>query len=402
MIRFSVVIPTYNNKVLLNNTLESLNDQLGFDQETYEVIVVDDGSSDDTLGEVKSTPRTYAFSYIYLERSIDSCRARVRNTGWRKAQGKFVVFLDADMIVNRDYLQQLNNYFEQNSDMVVISYRYMLKHPVAYEDVKSGKLFDKNYRGLDYFEARHFDSQVHSFNLAGLKHPWHCVYSCNMALPKEKLELLGGFNESYKGWGMEDTDIGYRCYQLGMSIVSHLGIEALHQYHGEAFGDLKNQQKMVEWDQNIGRMYSIYPELHKKLPRWRINFAYFTRRVPHMLMRSERNVQRIELVARNEEQFPALKAKILELSARSGNLIIVTDELESLDFHLWIQLLGYTTSEIRYFPKSYTFDQAEIKQFLGVVFSWKKIAVLSYRCVKLLGNRIVRTISAVRLQPSKK
>lgn len=398
MIRFSVVIPAYNNKLLLNNTLEALNDQLDYEAGSYEVIVVDDGSSDNTLQHIEATPRTYDFHYIYLERTPESCRAKVRNTGWRKARGQFVVFLDADMIVNRNYLRELWHYFEQNEELLVISYRYMLKQPVALEDVRSGRLFEKNYRSLDYFEARHFDSQIHSFNLAALKHPWHCVYSCNMALSRSKLEQLDGFDEDYKGWGMEDTDIGYRCYLQRMSIVSHLGVEALHQYHGEAFGDLKNQDKMNEWDQNIARMYKKFPQLHKVLPRWRINFAYFTRRVPYMLMRSTGNVATYQFTAAKEEDLPELKAKIVELSSKPGSLIIVQDELESADFHLWVQLLGYTASEVRYYPRSYIFDRKEIEQFLGSVFTWDKLLVMSYRCMVLLGNRMIRLIQKLAPQ----
>lgn len=403
MIKFSVVIPAYNNKVLLNNTLEALNDQLDFEAGTYEVIVVDDGSSDDTLQYVQETPRTYIFHYIYLERTPDSCRARVRNTGWKRAQGQFVVFLDADMIVKRNYLRELQRYFEVNKELLVISYRFMLKEPIALEDVRSGQIFQKSYRTLDYFEARHFDSLVHSFNIATLKHPWHCVFSCNMALPRAVLEQLGGFDENYKGWGMEDTDIGYRCYLLGMRIVSHLGIEALHQYHGEAFGDVKKQEKMIEWDQNIARMYRKFPSLHKELPRWRINLAYFTRRVPQILMRPARYMKTYHFTVKSEEELPILKEKIEELSSKPGNLVIVWDELESAAFHLWIQLLGYTRSEVRYYPKSFLFERKEIKQFLGNVFTWKKFFVLSFRCIRLLSSRLTRRFSRrLTLQSARK
>ncbi|GMK38398.1 hypothetical protein PCCS19_14520 [Paenibacillus sp. CCS19] len=402
MIKYSVVIPTYNNKRLLNNTLESLNDQLGFEQGGYEVIVVDDGGTDNTLREVERTPRTYSFRYIYLERSADSCRSKVRNTGWRHAGGRFVIFLDSDMIVSRSYLQELDRYFSKHEDLLVISYRYMLKDPVSMEDVRSGKVFDTNYTALEYLEARHFDSQLHSFNIAALVHPWHCVYSCNMALSKSRLEQLGGFDEGYKGWGMEDTDIGYRCFKLGMPIVSHLGMEALHQYHGEAYGDLRSPEKMLEWDHNIIRMFNIHPSLKRELPRWRINLSYFTRRVPQMLMRKERNRTELHLTVRNAVEIPWMKEQIAALSVQRGNLIIVHDQVESPELHLWIQLLGFTPSEIRYFPKSYVFDEADIRQFFGQVFSWRRAFILIYRCIRLVGNKLARMFHRSNLQPSAK
>lgn len=401
MIKYSVVIPTYNNKMLLNNTLESLNDQLGFENGRYEVIVVDDGGNDHTLREVEGTPRTYSFQYIYLERSANSCRSKVRNTGWRQARGEFVIFLDSDMIVPRTYLRELNRYLAVNQDLLVISYRYMLKEPVLLEDVQSGRVFDTNYTALEYMEARHYDSQLHSFNIAALAHPWHCVYSCNMALSKKRLEQIGGFDEGYKGWGMEDTDIGYRCYKLGMNIVSHLGMEALHQYHGEAFGDLRSQQKMLEWDQNIVRMFSVHPSLRQELPRWRINLAYFTRRVPQMLMRKERNRKELHLTIRREAEIPWMKEQIAALSAERGSLIIVHDEAESPELHLWIQLLGFTPSEIRYFPKSYVFADEDIRKFFGQVFSWGRMFVLIYRCLRLVGTKLAHIFHKPSPQPSR-
>jgi glycosyltransferase involved in cell wall biosynthesis len=402
LIKISVVIPTYNNKRLLKNVLEALNDQLDIERGGYEVIVVDDGSNDNTGEEVADIPRTYPFHYVYLERSPDSCRARVRNEGWRRARGEFVAFLDSDMIVARSYMRELERYFAARPDMLVISYRYMLKEPIAFEDIQSGRVFQQNYRSLEYLEARHFDSQLHSFNLSALEHPWHCVYSCNMALPRARLEQLGGFDEGYKGWGMEDTDIGYRCYRLGMRIVSHLGIEALHQYHGEAYGDLRSVEKMIEWDQNITRMYRIHPSLSRELPRWRINAAYFTRRVPQMLMRKERNRTERVYIVREEADIPALQAEIEALSSQPGHLILVKDELESPSLHLWIQLLGYTPSEIRYFPRSYMFEPAEINRFLSKVFPWRKLFVLIYRCLRLLGNKLVRSVHRSNPLPAKK
>ncbi|XID92348.1 glycosyltransferase family 2 protein [Paenibacillaceae bacterium WGS1546] len=391
--KYSFVIPTYNNKDLLNNTLEALNHQLDFEYGAYEAVVVDDGSDDGSREYVRDTPRTYELQYIYLERTDDSCRARVRNEGWRRARGKYVVFLDSDMIVARDYLRELNRYFDRDEDLLVISYRYLLHDPVSIEDVRSGKAFEAPYRSLEYMEARHFDAQQHSFNMSALRFPWHAVYSCNLALSKAKLEEVGGFEERYKGWGMEDTDFGYRCYKRGIQIVSHLGTGALHQYHGEKFGDARSMKKMLEWDRNITLMYRIHPSLKRELPRWRINVAYFIQGVPRMLMRKERGRIEHRLTLRRREELPALKAQIAALSAEPGNLIVVADETDSAEFHLWIQLLGFTKSEIRYFPRTFTFDRKEVCRYFGEVFTWEKKLVIIYRCCMLLANKLVRAVS---------
>jgi len=387
--KYSVVIPAYNNPEMLNNTLEALNGQIGFEAGDYEVVVADDGSSCDLLAAVQETPRTYPLRFVRLERTEVSCRSRVRNAGAAAAQGEYIVFLDSDMIVAPNYLRELDLYYAADGDLFVFSYRFMLKDPVAIEDVRSRRIFRKNYKTLEYLEGRHFDGQVTSFNNMALVQPWMPVYSCSMALSRRRFETIGGFDESYKGWGVEDWDVAYRCMKLGMRIVSHLGMEALHQYHGEVFGDLRTMERMIDWDRNITNMYRRNPTLGQELPRRVMNLAYFTRKVPQMMMRKERGrkVHRIEIS--REEDMPGARASIEALSAETGNLIIVRDGTNSTQLHLWIQLLGWTNSEIRYFPLAYELDPEAAEAYMRRVFTWKKRLTLTYRSLKLLYSKWV-------------
>jgi glycosyltransferase involved in cell wall biosynthesis len=89
------VIPAYNNKLLLRKTLEALNYQIGYGRNDYEVIIVDDGSSDGTCDYIKNVNRNYNLKYFYLERCDDSGRARARNYGWKKASGDIIIFIDS-------------------------------------------------------------------------------------------------------------------------------------------------------------------------------------------------------------------------------------------------------------------------------------------------------------------
>jgi glycosyltransferase involved in cell wall biosynthesis len=385
--KYSVVIPAYNNPDILNNTLEALNDQIGFEAGGYEVIVVDDGSPCDLLALVQETPRTYPFRFVRLERMTVSCRSRVRNSGAAIAVGDVIVFLDSDMIVAPNYMQELDAYDTLANDLFVFSNRFMLKEPVSIEDIKSRKIFQRNYKTLEYLEGRHYDSQITSFNNMALVQQWMPVYSCSMALPRHRLEQIGGFHESYKGWGVEDWDVAYRCMKLGMRIVSHLGMEALHQYHGEVFGDLRTMERMIEWDRNITNMYRLHPTLEQELPRRVMNVAYFMRRVPQMMMRKERGLTVRRLEVRREADIPGVLAEIEALSAEAGNLIIVRDAANSTLLHLRIQLLGFTKSEIRYYPAAYELDPVETAKHFRQVFTWKKRLILIYRSLKLLRSK---------------
>ena len=98
----SVIIPTYNRKESLQETLVSLSQQR-WPADRFEVIVVDDGSSDGTEEIVKVD---FPFQLQYI-RQANQGSAVARNTGAEQAQGNILVFLDDDMLVEPDYITGL-------------------------------------------------------------------------------------------------------------------------------------------------------------------------------------------------------------------------------------------------------------------------------------------------------
>lgn len=104
MIKYSFIIPTYNNEKLLRNALFALNHQTPIDRDDYEVIVVDDGSDRDTYEAINNINKKYSMKYVYLERNEMSSRAKARNAGIAKAEGEYIVFIDADIIVKPNFL----------------------------------------------------------------------------------------------------------------------------------------------------------------------------------------------------------------------------------------------------------------------------------------------------------
>lgn len=107
---FSIVIPTYNRKDFLKIALASVLKQTFSD---YEVIVIDDGSTDDTK-EIIKTLKNKNLRYFYQK---NQGPAAARNKGIRAARGKFICFLDSDdrfcrekLEVTRQYIKKYPNY----------------------------------------------------------------------------------------------------------------------------------------------------------------------------------------------------------------------------------------------------------------------------------------------------
>ncbi|MFM7192143.1 MAG: glycosyltransferase family 2 protein, partial [Microcystaceae cyanobacterium] len=102
---FSVVIPTYNRLPILEKCLLALHQQeLTDDQVTgYEVIVVDDGSTDGTLDWIAAHRQELPRVTTYAQEHQGPAAAR--NLGVEKAQGDTIIFIDSDLVVTPQFLQ---------------------------------------------------------------------------------------------------------------------------------------------------------------------------------------------------------------------------------------------------------------------------------------------------------
>lgn len=106
----SIIIPTYNSAHMVCDTINSV---LSSKEEDYEIIVVNDGSTDNTETVIASYLSDKRIKYIEQE---NKGLSGARNTGVLNAKGEYLVFLDADDIILPDKLTIQKNYLEENPD----------------------------------------------------------------------------------------------------------------------------------------------------------------------------------------------------------------------------------------------------------------------------------------------
>lgn len=121
-VKFTVVIPLYNKQSYIKNTIQSVLEQT---YRNFEVIVVDDGSSDDSYLAAK-TVQDERLSVIQQQNQGVSV---ARNTGIYAAKGEYIAFLDADDYWDKDYLETINILTEKypQSDIFVTAYRVLMQ-----------------------------------------------------------------------------------------------------------------------------------------------------------------------------------------------------------------------------------------------------------------------------------
>ncbi|HEX3029111.1 MAG TPA: glycosyltransferase [Clostridia bacterium] len=354
MKKYTFIIPTYQSKIMLKNSLEAIN-FMDYPKESFDVIVVDDGSTDGTKDYIKGINRNYELKYIYLERCEDSCRSRSRNVGINHAEGEFLIFIDADIIVRKDYLREVERYCGSNDELILVGPRIMLPHDIPYEMVSSGQVFDEFTFDCSRSELHEFRCGVFnelSYNASAILYPFLYGQSCNLVAPKKWLEKVNGFDEDLKAWGLEDIEAVYKLWKEGLKFFINSKLEVLHQFHWLE-GNVVEDDKIAGVEENTrlfllkhSNIFNIPEEkVYELFKGLAIRFWYIEKRVPEY-------ANRIVIEFKDKNTLEEIKETIVTLSDRKGMEIIVNDHIEDTDLDVWIQLLGKRNSTPKYYPVS--------------------------------------------------
>ena len=355
MIKYSFIIPTYNNEKLLRNALFALNHLTPLDRDDYEVIVVDDGSDRDTYEAINNINKKYSMKYVYLERNEMSSRAKARNAGIAKAEGEYIVFIDADIIVKPNFLEELDRCYRLKKDMIVVGTRILLQEPVEDMAGKNGSLFDNDYF-KDKGATPEFREEVFndlSYNAATMKAPFLYCFTCNLAVPKIWLNKVNGFDEDLKKWGIEDIELIYRMYELGLKIVFNSKNQVVHQFHGIKQGKFvqKNQEEEVDYNSEV--FIKKHPQAmgldNDKLKQLFRSIATRYKSIETPLSSTE-NCMIINF--KEEETLEEIKEVIQQALELETTNIIIYDYVETTDLDIWIQLQDVRGKVVKYYPVS--------------------------------------------------
>ena len=184
---FSIIIPLYNKEKFIENTIQSA---LGQSFEDFELIVVNDGSTDTSLELVNKLKDKRIKTYSISNAGV----SKARNFGIQKATSKLIVFLDADDLWKNNHLQEL--------------YKLRKAHPHCGLYAMG---YTKKFDNADPIHAHYFGLEKHSgvvddFFLSSIV---DCIaWTSALMVPKIVFQKLGGFNDGLKT--SEDTEMWIR------------------------------------------------------------------------------------------------------------------------------------------------------------------------------------------------
>jgi len=220
---YSVVVPTYNRARMLVTTLESLLAQEG--GLPYEIIVVDNNSSDDTRGVVQSFERRAPGRLRYLPEATQGVSS-ARNAGIGAAQGEIIAFTEDDAIPDSNWLRSIAKVYQTHSDAWCVGGKIVLRLPEACPHWFHPTKGHFDVAGLlSYLDLG--DDTVK------LKYP-EAVWAGNFSVRREALSVVGLFNARLGRIGtrllsggelelcLRIHRAGGAIYYSGQAIVTHL------------------------------------------------------------------------------------------------------------------------------------------------------------------------------------
>jgi glycosyltransferase involved in cell wall biosynthesis len=239
-IDISIIIPTYNRCAVLKRTHEALFEQ-NFEPSRFEIIVVDDGSSDETekiVSQFKESSDT-APNVEFLKQKNQG-PASARNRGATFATGEYLLFLDDDCIGVPDLLSEHYKFHMEFSDPLAV-----LGYTTWHDEVEVTPFMYWLEHGGSQFE---YHKMAHGDTISEL-------YTSNASVPADVFDEVGGFDTDFPYAAHEDTDLMYKLQKSGVTIRYNKYARVNH-YKEESIESFFDRQRKV------GRATAILSKKH--------------------------------------------------------------------------------------------------------------------------------------------
>ena len=207
----SIIIPTHNRCEVLLQTLEALAAS-DYQSGQWEVLVVDDGSDDGTRERVDAWSRTTPLPLNLLSQEARG-PAAARNAGAGAAKGGVLIFIDNDMLVRPDFVEQHVNSLRLHPGTWTLG---RVVHPPELRATPFGRYRDDLHEA--FYRAHSPDAPSETLGISAQ----------NLSLPASDFRRLGGFDESITIASCEDMLLGIAARATGIRTLYHPGIVGVH------------------------------------------------------------------------------------------------------------------------------------------------------------------------------
>lgn len=209
---FSVIIPLYNKSDFITETLLSVQKQTFND---FEVIIVNDGSTDNSLEVLEQ----FCDNRIQIINQANLGASTARNNGVKKANAKWIALLDADDIWYENHLEELHNSIQKLSEVDIVSNAYQIKLNSNYIKTPSySKNISDRVSIIDhYFEYSYIDP---------------LFWTSSIGFKKSCFDKVNGFDKTLKTG--QDLDLIIKFVIEGFNLGYNQQVTLLYQRHTQS------------------------------------------------------------------------------------------------------------------------------------------------------------------------
>ncbi|AZO20819.1 glycosyltransferase [Mesorhizobium sp. M1E.F.Ca.ET.045.02.1.1] len=236
----SVIVSTYNWPEALRLNLQSL---AGQTERCFEVIVADDGSRPDTAEVIEAFACSAPIPVRHVwHEDVGFRKSAILNKAIGEARGAYLIFLDGDCIPQPDFVARHRALARPN--YLITGSRILLGREFS-KALLAGGIWDYHTfrRNILRYRLKSDTAKIASFfmrvpwqRLSDYRSfVWRRIKGCNLACWKSDAVAVGGFDETFTGWGHEDVDFVFRLQDKG--VVRRAGTwatEVLHIWHKPA------------------------------------------------------------------------------------------------------------------------------------------------------------------------
>ncbi len=250
----SIILPNYNGQKLIPRFFPSVLEAAGNYSGDWEIIFVDDRSTDRSVRIIQNHMNAEARIRLITAR-VNSGFSRTCNLGIRAAKGEILFLLNTDVELAEDYFDHFNQHFEDPEVFAVTCCGYRYGTDEQIDGIKRAHWRKGFLRVTDNIFDHHImhadiEPPYRSFGMQG-------AYFFARA---DRTNELGGFDELFSPFFLEETDLGYRALKRGWKIIYEPRCRGWHQVSASVASKAKQRQRDILSARN--RLFFTWKNIH--------------------------------------------------------------------------------------------------------------------------------------------
>jgi glycosyltransferase involved in cell wall biosynthesis len=242
--KLSLIITTYNWPEALFLVLESVNKQTVLPNE---VIIADDGSTKETKAQVEIFKNNSELNIIYSwQEDVGFRAARSRNSAILKSSGDYIILIDGDTILDKNFVK--DHIIASEQGYFVQGTRALLSSIQTKKTLLSKTIFFSFFSSKIKNRKNSLRSTFLSYLFSTKKNDLRGIKTCNLGFYRKDCFKVNGFNNSFEGWGKEDSEFAVRLLNSGIN-RKNIKFKAIqfHLWHNENSRiDLKKNIELLQ------------------------------------------------------------------------------------------------------------------------------------------------------------